>query len=70
MSRQLSIEGFLARDKDGSLWFYTIRPNRFVKVWLPKLNNGVCFRIEWDSFPQINWEDDPVPTLVTLKIEK
>ena len=64
------IKGFIARDKDGALFFHARKPKRHtageIKYWV---NRGYRFLIpdEWDVFLDVTWNGDPVPMELSFK---
>ena len=56
---------WLARDKDGSLYAYSInRPVKFLNCWFSSLS---VYLGKYKKFPSINWEDDkPAEAYITL----
>ena len=68
----MTLKGYVARDKDGSLWFHYCRPHRendIEKTWWG--SNDKSFRIYDFDFPEFNdltWEGKPCK--VELKIER
>lgn len=50
---------YVARDKDGSLWLYSEKPNREEDsgVWFSESLNSM--EIGSEEFPQLKWGDDP-----------
>lgn len=66
-----TIEGYIAKDKDGSVFFHERMPKRFnedfINYWA---NGGVRFRLpeEIESSIQMCWKDEP--RMVKLTIEE
>ena len=64
------IEGYIARDKDDSLWFHYSEPHRenpIEKTWWG--SNDKAFRIYDFDFPEykdLTWEGGPVKVELTL----
>jgi hypothetical protein len=71
----MKFNGYVARDKNNSLWFHYIKPHRendIEKTWWG--SNDKSFEIfNWD-FPEFNdltWEDEPVEVEFMInKIQK
>lgn len=64
--KPLELEGFVARDKCGSLTFYNKMPYRFRGMqWLGSLFDKEC-PLPSESFPDIQWEDEPLPVTLTI----
>lgn len=53
---------WVARDKDGSLWLYTSKPNRQCKVyrWTSENVLFTSMRLCEDIFPSLKWDNEPV----------
>ena len=63
-------EMWLARDRDGSLYFHGIsKPKKDTGEGMWISDNYNPYPINQDSFPEIQWSDDE-PTKVKLVIEK
>lgn len=67
------IQGWLARDKNGGLLLWRVRPSKEVNFergvsWGYPCEMGAWIRIDASLFPQVKWEDAE-PTPVTIKIE-
>lgn len=58
--------GWLARDEDGSLYFFRDKPTSCDGVWLA---NNSAIRISQDQFPQVTYIDSPVPCEMTLRLK-
>ena len=70
-----SIKGFVARDKDGVLFYHSVKPKRYktntsdgdtVEYWI---DGGYRFMIPDDmhAFMNLKWEDEPVETTLSLE---
>ena len=63
-------EMLLARDEDGSLYFYeTSKPKKDTGEGMWISDNYNPYSINPNSFPEVKWSDDE-PTKVKLIIEK
>ena len=60
------IELWAARDKDGKLFLYRLKPLKDLTVWY---SPGFSLVLASASFPEIKWSDDE-PTKVKITIEK
>lgn len=66
----MTIKGYVARDKDGSLWFHYRRPhkeNDIEKTWWG--SNDKSFRIydfDFPEFEDVTWEGGPKKVELTL----
>jgi predicted membrane protein len=62
--KKMKINGYVAKDKDGSLWFHYIKPHRendIEKTWWG--SNDKAFEIyKWDfaEFDDLTWENEPI----------
>lgn len=66
---EVTIKGWVARDKNKAIWFYTDTPIRNIKqcCWY-----GVgCSQLLQEDFPSVQWSDEePTQVTITIKIEK
>ena len=60
------LEGWVARDMDGKLFLYKLKPLKDLTVWY---SPGFSLALGRTPFPEIKWSDDE-PTKVKLVIEK
>ena len=60
------IEAWAARDKDGKIFLYRIKPIKDKFVWY---SPGFSLALGRTPFPEIKWSDDE-PTKVKITIEK
>lgn len=60
---------WIARDKDGSLWFFYEKPTKEKYVWLSGFGIGAQFRINEKLFPEVKWEDEEPRELVLKPIK-
>ena len=66
---EVTIKGWVARDKNKSIWFYTDTPIRNIKqcCWY----GGGCSCLHQEDFPSVQWSDEePTQVTITIKIEK
>lgn len=47
---------FIARDKNGSLWAYVVRPFRASATW--DVNDEIKIKLNPALFPNLEWSDD------------
>ena len=63
------IQGWVARDSDGNLFMYSIKPERdeALQVWI-----GRCANCDMRNslFPDLTWDSDPEPVEITIKRKK
>jgi len=62
-----TISGWIAREKNGELWFFMKKPNRIATMWNTDNANFMC--IDSNLFPTLHWEDEPKKVSVTIKAE-
>lgn len=60
------IEAWAARDKDGKIFLYRIKPIKDKFVWY---SPGFSLVLASASFPEVKWSDDE-PTKVSITIKK
>ena len=68
-TEEVTIDGWVARDKSGDLFIYARKPERdFIKSYW----EGETSDITPDNglFPDITWESDPLEVTVTIKPKK
>lgn len=53
-------DGWIARDNDGELYLYTIKPERFHKIWTCNSSDRYC-QLPKRRFPKITWDSKPLP---------
>ena len=62
------VEGYVARDKEGTLHWFEEMPYRFheegMDYWV---SNGLRYKIplRWGFFPYLKWEDNPIPVTMS-----
>ncbi len=49
---------WIARDKGGDLYIYTIKPDLLYDYWF-RAGNGVYLKIDKSLYPQITFENSP-----------
>ena len=59
-------ELWLARDKNGALYLYKVKPIKDNSEWY---SYGIHIALASASFPEIKWSDDE-PTKVSITIKK
>ena len=65
--KEYSISGWVARDDDDFLNFYTVeRPDRHDGMWT---NRSYCYSLPQEAFPQITWESEPQECEMTLRLK-
>ena len=63
--KEVTVKGFVARDKDGRLFLYNEKPIKYNSIWI-----GDGFSLQIDLLPQIKWEDKkPTPVEITIKLK-
>lgn len=66
------IQGWVARDNDGDLFFYTDKPRRENAVWdEPQYWIGEAYtELNTDLFPDLTWESEPEQVEIIIKRKK
>ena len=60
------VKVWIARDKSGSIFAFSERPNKEKDIWTLE-SNYVCIELSFRKFPSIKWEDDePKEAYITL----
>lgn len=61
---------WIARDLDGSLWFYTVKPIkntiRFDRAILDNGGISEVYAFDEDCFPEVTFENSPKEVTITL----
>ena len=67
----VEIEAWVARDEDGSLFLYIVKPRKSQSKWMPDGSSDLIELIELsrELFPEVKWEDEE-PTKVKIIIDK
>ena len=58
---------WIARDRDGSLWLHTNKPNKNMTQWA---EGDDYFEISSELFPEVKWEDEEPIELVLKQINE
>lgn len=66
---------YVARDKNGELWLYIGKPNRYRSTFANPLsslftlpcNTFDCFGLNEKDYANIKWEDDPIEVFINMK---
>lgn len=61
-----TIEGWVCRDKDGTLCIYYTKPMRGKEEWFGNYDR----QLPEDSFPSLTWHDDPIEVEIQIKPKK
>ena len=60
------VKVWIARDKSGSIFAFSERPNKEKDIWTLE-SNYVCIELSFRKFPSVKWEDDePTEAYITL----
>lgn len=62
-----ALEAWVARDKDGMLYLYLVKPRKSQSKWLPNIRSDY-FGIDRECFPEVKWEDEE-PTELTFTVK-
>lgn len=61
---------WIARDEDGGLYLFTVKPGKDFACWYNSKFDGIAHvEIDCTLFPEVKWEDEE-PTEVELVIKK
>lgn len=62
---------WIARDKNGELWFFEEKPKRNEEVGYFKCVEGECEELGTDAdwFPEVTWENSPIELVIKEKAE-
>ena len=68
LNAEHKVRGYIARDKDGEVWFYRQAPIRGYFKWNSKTGDSRYFPLDEmsDEF-EIKWEDKPQQVELTIK---
>lgn len=58
---------WIARDKDGTLVLFKVKPVRCKDKWVSFGVNWENFTIDESLFPELKWEDEPIEVELALK---
>lgn len=61
------IQGWVARDDDGDLFMYSMKPKRIRAVWIGVFAD---FNLPSYLFPDLTWESDPIEVELIIKRKK
>ena len=68
-AEEVTIDGWVARDKSGDLFIYARKPERdFIKSYWEGETSDIT--PDNDLFPDITWESDPFEITITIKPKK
>ena len=70
-----NVHFYVARDKDGSLWFYMGKPFRGIDIFHSHLNGCIItseddfskFGLNKDDYVNLKWEDEPIEVFINLE---
>lgn len=66
-TKEKTIEGWVARDKNGLLHLYCEPPRRGDTIWFPV--NELYMAIDQSLFPSVIWESEPKKVKITIEEE-
>lgn len=67
---EVTIKGWVARDSDKHLYFYSVQPQKDEIQWIGGLCFGFYIPRDFDIF-DVQWSDEePTPCEITIKIKK
>lgn len=50
---------WIARDENGNLWLYTLKPIKHISTFAPKYYNSFYTQISNVFYPEVTWENSP-----------
>lgn len=59
---KVTIEGWVARDRDGVLAFYSPKPERVGRVWCADVVKVLDNRL----LPDLTWDNEPIPAQIEI----
>lgn len=70
--QSVTIEGFVARDRNGNVYFYDTKPVRDkclgYEIWASDGENIIqSYQLPISSFPDLKWEDEPIKVKLTIE---
>ena len=67
--KSITIDGCIARDKDGTLIIGRKKPERVHQVgaWM---GFGQCMHLDKELFKDVTWETEPVDVEITIRVKK
>lgn len=66
-TEEVTIDGWVARDKCGDIFIYDNKPIRHTGYWH---ESAGFLELPQASFPSLTWESDPLEVTVTVKPKK
>lgn len=57
MMKEAVLDGWVARDKNGKLYFFEVEPRRLEDRWWDR--DYLCIEVNKDLFPGLSWKDEP-----------
>ena len=68
---EVTIKGWVARDRSGDLFIYTVKPHRENVEWNAYSFKCSCVALPSIYFPSVTWKDDkPTPCEITIKLKQ
>ncbi len=70
-AEEVTIDGWVARDENGTLWICSEEPQRYSDWWIIDTDEEYTKK-ELPSylFPSVTWESDPLEVTITIKPKK
>ena len=70
-----NVHFYVARDKDGSLWFYMGKPFRGIDIFHSHLNGCIItseddfskFGLNKDDYANLKWENEPIEVFINME---
>ena len=70
-TEEVTIDGWVARDKNGTLWICSEEPQRYSDWWIIDTDEEYTKK-ELPSylFPSLTWQSEPLEVTITIKPKK
>lgn len=70
-SEEATIDGWVARDSNGTLWICSEEPQRYSDWWIIDTDEEYTKKeLPPYLFPSLTWESDPIEVTITIKPKK
>ena len=66
----VTIEAWVARDKNMDLFLYLDKPHKIRNEWVPNKINGTFLEFDCTSFQEVTFENSPKKVKVTIEMEE
>lgn len=70
-SEEVTVNGWVARDSNGTLWICSEEPQRYSDWWIIDTDEEYTKKeLPPYLFPSLTWESDPLEVTITIKPKK